>query len=167
MGFSQRQLETAKWNDYRPPEVTEWIPAAEAPPSDVKDERAAIMEYEELYSEQLVTLIHKEVPSGTRNLPEALPSVDFHFWQNKYPEFFKRKDIDEALIPAIGGYLGRMLVRQLNGRWVPRRNLDETQVVVGDRAWLPFLRAKNYMKSTQSIVDHSLTQFFRVVDRHR
>lgn len=167
MGFSQRQQETAKWNQYRPPNVTEWIPTAEALPSDVKDERAAVREYEELYVEQLLTLIHKEVPADIRNQPEALPSVDFHFWQNRYPEFFRRKDIDEALIPAIGSYIGRMIVRQLGGRWVPRRNLDETQVVVRDRAWLPFLRARNYMKSTQSIVDHSLTQFFRDIERHR
>jgi hypothetical protein len=106
------------------------------------------------------------LPADIRNRPEALPSVDFHFWQNRYPEFFARTDIDDALIPAIGGYVGRMIARHLAGRWVPRRNLDETQIVIRDRAWLPFLRARHYMKSTQSIVDHSLTQFFRVIARH-
>jgi hypothetical protein len=58
MGFSQRQRETAKWNSYRPPEVREWMPAISTPPSDAKDERAEITKYEELYAEQLVTLIH-------------------------------------------------------------------------------------------------------------
>jgi hypothetical protein len=63
------------------------MPAISTPPSDAKDERAKITKYEELYAEQLVTLI-QEVPADIRNRPEALPSFDFHFWQNRYPEFF-------------------------------------------------------------------------------
>lgn len=53
-----------------------------------------------------------------------------------------------------------MVARNLGGRWVPRRNIDEAQVVVGDRPWLPFLRARRHMQSKQSALDYSLTKFY-------
>jgi hypothetical protein len=37
--------------------------------------------------------------------------------------------------------------------------------VIGDTAFLPFLRARHYLLSTQSLLDHSLTQFYRVAAR--
>jgi hypothetical protein len=58
-------------------------------------------------------------------------------------------------------------VRQLGGQWIPRKKLEETQVRVGQRAWLPFAHAARYMRSTQALVDCSLTQLYRVAERHR
>ena len=52
------------------------------------------------------------------------------------------------------------------GRWVPRRNLDEAYVALGDRAFLPFLRARHYLQSEQSVLDYSMSQFFREAERH-
>ena len=40
-------------------------------------------------------------------------------------------------------------------------------VRVGNRAWLPFVRAWRYMRSNQSLLDYSLTQFYREAERHR
>jgi hypothetical protein len=37
---------------------------------------------------------------------------------------------------------------------------------VGERVWLPFLRAQRYMRSTQLLVDLSLTQLYRAAGRH-
>lgn len=68
-------------------------------------------------------------------------------------------------MPAAGAYLGEILVTHLGGRWVPRRDLAESQVVVGSKAWLPFLRARHRLHDRQSILDHSLTQFYRVAAR--
>ena len=49
---------------------------------------------------------------------------------------------------------------------MPRRNLNEAHVILGDRAWLPFLRARRHLQSQQSAFDYSLTQFYRVAARH-
>ncbi|WP_181791306.1 hypothetical protein [Myxococcus llanfairpwllgwyngyllgogerychwyrndrobwllllantysiliogogogochensis] len=45
--------------------------------------------------------------------------------------------------------------------------LDESLVRVGKRVWLPFLRACRYMQSRESLLEYSLTQFFKEVERHR
>jgi len=50
---------------------------------------------------------------------------------------------------------------------VPRRALEEAQVIVGDRAWLPFLRVKHYLQSRQAVIDYSLTRFMREAARFR
>lgn len=68
---------------------------------------------------------------------------------------------------AIGAYLGEVLVRNLGGRWIPRKKLEEAQVLVGNCVWLPFLRARRYMASRQALLDHSLTQLYRAAERHR
>ena len=67
----------------------------------------------------------------------------------------------------MGAYLGEVLVRHLGGQWIPRQKLEEAQVRVGQRVWLPFLRAHRYMRSRQSLLDYSLTQLYRAAERHR
>ncbi len=163
--FARRQPEIARFNRYRPPPVTEWRPAADGLPPDAPNPRAAIAEYQ-TYAEKFRALLHREARETARAVPEVLPRIDHYFWQANYPATFNRADIQSDLVPAIGALLGELLVERLGGRWVPRRNLDETEVVLGDRAWLPFLRARHYMQSKQSVLDHSLTQFFRVAARH-
>lgn len=160
--FAERQEETARLNDYHPPEVTEWRPAENQLPPDVDDVEESIDRYNGLFAEQLAALLHKDVPSVMHAGPESLPLIDYHFYHFDYPSEFDRKDIEDDLVPAIGAYLGEILCRNLGGRWVPRKNIDESQVIVGERAWLPFLRARHYLQDRQSLLDYSLTQFFHV-----
>jgi hypothetical protein len=58
-------------------------------------------------------------------------------------------------------------VHHLGGQWISRDKLMENQVLVGDRVWLPFIRAWLYLRSRQSLLDFSLTQLFREAARHR
>ncbi|ADO70274.1 hypothetical protein [Stigmatella aurantiaca] len=58
-------------------------------------------------------------------------------------------------------------MRRLGGTWVLQAKMEESQVRVGKRVWLPFLRARRYTQSCQSLLDHSLTQFFHEVERYR
>jgi len=81
--------------------------------------------------------------------------------RENFPERYRRDVLETHTAPALGAYLGGMLVRHLGGVWVPRQKLEESQVLVGQRVWLPFLRARRYMQSRQSLLDYSLTQFFR------
>ncbi len=68
---------------------------------------------------------------------------------------------------GIGAYLGQVLVRHLGGRWIPRKKLEEAQVLVGHRVWFPFARARHSMRSRQSLLDYSLTLLYLVAERHR
>jgi hypothetical protein len=163
--YAERQQQTAKLNNYRPPEVSEWRPLEELLQPDVEDVEATIDLYGGLYAEQLVALLHKEIPQVMQFGAESLALIDYHFWHFNYAEEFRREDIETDLVPAIGAYLGEVMIRHLGGCWVPQRNLDEAQVVVGNRVWLPILRARHYMQSTQSALDYSLTKFYRTAAR--
>ncbi|WP_224365393.1 hypothetical protein [Hyalangium versicolor] len=164
--ISQRQRKLAEFNAWKPPEPEEWLPADAALPPDVTDPKAACEHYS-LLAEHLVALLHTKVPSVFKQTPESLTDVDYQFWHEEFPRVFERRDIDEHAVPAVGAYLGEVLVRNLGGKWIPRKKLEEAQVRVGNRAWLPFLRAHRYMRSCQSLLDYSLTQLFRVAVHHR
>jgi hypothetical protein len=162
----ERQRKIAELNAWRPPEPEEWIPLESALPSDVEEpERAS--EYYGYRAEHLVALLHTEVPSVLEETPESLTDVDFYFWREDFPKTRLREAIDVHLMPAVGAYLGEVLVRNLGGQWIPRRNVGQAQVRVGERVWLPMLRAHRYLRSRQSLLDYSLTQLYREAERHR
>jgi hypothetical protein len=165
-GLGERQQRIAELNAYRPPEPDEWLPSSEALPCDVADVKAAQEEYGSL-AEHLVALMHTKHPSVFKATAESLTDVDFQLWLDNFPETFERQKVDEVAVPAVGAYLGEVLVRQLGGEWIPRQELKEVQVRVGRRVWFPFLRAWRYMRSSQSLLDFSLTQLFRAAERHR
>lgn len=162
--LSARQVQVARYNAWAPPEPEEWLPVAL--PADVEDVARAIDGYDDL-AEGLVALLHTRVPSVFDATPDSLTDVDEQFWVEDFPGMFPQERIDARAVPAIGAYLGQVLVRHLGGQWIPRRNLQEAQVRVGQRVWLPFLRAWRYMRQRESVLDYSLTQFFRAASRHR
>ncbi len=161
-----RQRRIAELNARQPPEPEEWRPADSALPPDVEDTARALEHYSTL-AEHLVALLHLDAPSVFKETPESLTDVDFYFWREGFPERRIRENVDTMAVPAIGAYLGEVLVRNLGGEWIPRKNLLEAQVRVGSRVWLPFVRAWNYMRSCQALLDHSLTHLYRVAERHR
>jgi hypothetical protein len=165
VSFGERQSKTAELNRYRPPEVSEWRPADQLLKSDVENLEETLDEYG-IFAEKLAALLHKEVPSVMEESPASLPLIDYHFWHFKYAEEFTREDIETDLVPAVGAYLGDVIIRNLGGHWVPRKKIDESQLVLADRVWLPFLRARRHLQSTQAALDYSLTKFYRVVERH-
>jgi hypothetical protein len=164
-GLVKQRENVERFNGYRPPPVSEWLPAAQAPAPDVDDVQRAIDTYEGLYAEQLIALFHKEVPALMKGALEALPRLDYHLWHFDWGRL-EEEEQKEALIPALGAWLGMHLVHTLGGRWVPRRKLEETTVVVGDRAWLPFLRARHALQGRDAPLDFSCSQLFRLAQRH-
>ncbi|WP_043429245.1 hypothetical protein [Cystobacter fuscus] len=162
----ERQRKIAGFNAWQPPEPEEWAPATSTLPSDVDDPEAAREHYDTL-AEHLVALLHTKAPSVFEATPESLTDADFHFWHEDFPTRHLPEAIERYAIPAVGAYLGEVLVRHLGGQWIPRRKLEEAQVLVGSRVWFPFVRARHYMRSRQSILDHSLTWLYRVAERHR
>ncbi|MBZ4336034.1 MULTISPECIES: DUF3396 domain-containing protein [unclassified Corallococcus] len=162
--ISERQQKIAELNVFQPPEPEEWLPVAL--PSDVASPAQVHSGYGDL-TEGLMAALHTKVPSILDATPESLTDLDFYFWRENFPERYKRELIDTHTAPALGAYLGGILVKRLGGTWIPRQNPEESQVRVGKRVWLPFLRARRYMASRQSLLTHSLTQFFREAERHR
>lgn len=162
----QRQRRIAELNAWRPPESGEWLPAASAEPSDVDEPAHALALYATL-AEHLVALVHAEVPSVFEGAPESLTDLDFYFWREDFPSTRSRQAIDETAVYAVGAYLGQLLVRHLGGQWIPRRQLLESQVLVGQRVWLPFLRARHLLRSRQALLDCSLTGLYREAERYR
>ncbi|WP_309243073.1 hypothetical protein, partial [Hyalangium versicolor] len=146
VAISQRQRRISELNAYQPPEPEEWLPAEAALPTDVVDTKAALEHYS-LLAEYLVALLHTQVPSVFEQTPESLTDVDFQFWVERFPEVFERNEIEQRAVPTVGAYLGQVLVRHLGGQWIPRKKLEEVQVRVGKRIWLPFMRAHRYMRS--------------------
>ncbi|HYO54729.1 hypothetical protein [Archangium sp.] len=166
VAIHERQRRIAEFNAWQLPEPEEWLPADAALPPDVEDPGRACKHYGYL-AERLVALLHTEVPSVFKGTPESLTDADFYFWSEDFPKTRLRDAIDEHAVPAIGAYLGEVLVRNLGGQWIPRKKLEEAQVLVGKRVWLPMVRAHRYMRSRQSLLDHSLTQLYRVAERYR
>ncbi|HZH75376.1 MAG TPA: hypothetical protein VEY88_05040 [Archangium sp.] len=164
--FHERQRKIAGFNAWRPPEPAEWLPADAALPSDVALPERALEQYS-LHAERLVAMLHAEVPSLVKGTPESLTDVDFYFWRDESPKRRLRELLDEHVVPAVGAYLGQVLVRELGGRWIPRQKLMEAGVLVGNRVWLPFTRAHRYLSSCESLLDYSLTQLYREAERHR
>ncbi|NRD57552.1 hypothetical protein D7Y15_37665 [Corallococcus sp. AB030] len=162
--ISERQRKIAELNAFRPPVPEEWLPVAH--PSDVANPERVLESYGDL-SEGLVAGLHTKVPTIMDETPESLTDLDFYFWRESFPERYERHLIDGHTAPALGAYLGDVLVRRLGGTWVLRQKMEESQVRVGKRVWLPFLRARRYMQSRQSLLDYSLTQFFLEAERYR
>jgi hypothetical protein len=162
----ERQRRIAELNAWKPPEPEEWLPADTAPPSDAKNPERALAQYS-LHAEHLVVILHTEVPSVFKATPESLMEADFYFWREDFPRTRLREVLDEHVVPAVGAYLGQVLVHHLGGRWIPREKLMEAGVLVGNRVWLPFVRAHRYMSSCESLLDYSLTQLYREAERHR
>jgi hypothetical protein len=166
LAIHERQQKIHEFNSYQPPEPDEWRPADSALPPDVENPERAREHYSYL-AELLVALLHTHVPSVFDATPESLTDVDYQLWHEDFPSVFERENIDARAVPAIGAYLGEVLVRHLGGQWIPRQKLEEVQVLVGNRVWLPFVRAWRYMRTCQSLLDSSLTQLYRVAARHR
>lgn len=162
-----RQRETARFNHLRPT-VTEWLPLEKARRSDYVNVHAAIKEYG-VYAELLqhAPWSWVEIPGLKSGGPPSLTALDCHFWQYEYGKDMKRENLEATLIPGVGSYLGELMVNELGGRWVPRQNRDEAYVVIGDRAWLPFLRARHCLGADREcVLNYSLTKFYREAERY-
>ncbi|HEV8324165.1 MAG TPA: hypothetical protein VG389_21280 [Myxococcota bacterium] len=148
-----------------PPEPDEWRPASALLPPDV-DEAEAIRSYDAA-AEDLIIGLGDDIEGLTGERRAALAAIDAHSQRVDYWQRQTKAQLEELLLTGLGAYLGFLLVRHLGGRWAPRRNLDESQVVVGDRAWLPFLRARRFLQSRRDAAAHPLVAFYAAAERSR
>lgn len=160
--IARRNRKAAELNRYRPPEVTEFrrLPPGGglAPDADLRDAL-------ETDAETLVALLHAEVPEVARDSGGALPHIDAFFWRTGLVNRRSQTWVDGVLVPSLGAYLGTLLVEELGGRWIAGARPDQSSVALGDRAWLPFERARNFVTSHRSAIDYSMTKFFQAARR--
>lgn len=165
VAISWRQRKIAELNAYRPPEPEEWLPASAALVSDVRGEDATLQRYVELAG-RLYDFLFGAVKSISDATPGSLTELDIYFLSNNFLAH-ALPEVLEHMVPSIGAHLGQVLAKNLGGHWIPRKKLEESQVRVGNRVWLPFVRARHYLRSQQTVIDYSLTQLYRVAERHR
>jgi hypothetical protein len=162
--LSTRRREIERYNRYRPPPASEWLPAHQVH-TDVDDPARKIAFYKE-QAESLMALLLPLIPSILSKEPGSIVEVDDYVGRERWAEFKEHMAPDkrDRLVPMLGGYLGELLVKHLAGQWVPRRSLLETAVVLGSRAWLPFLRAHHLLQVPNNALgkslDFTLSQFF-------
>ena len=161
--IDQRPRRITELNAYRPPPVDEWLPREALKPSDVPNQARRAAE-PPTTSNYLIQEVVRKLKKPVQDSPEILPSVDFLMWYSSYPGI--EPMYLTSYIRNAGWLLGDLLVRHLGGTWVPRRIPEECQVLLGDRVYLPLLRARHCLESDQSIIDHSLNQFYREAERH-
>lgn len=96
----------------------------------------------------------------------SLSAMDRLFFFKAVTLGFADPDGARALWEGVGAMLGSALVDQLGGRWIPRDRLEEAAVVIGDRAWLPWRRARLFLQSPNAALEYSLTKFYKVAQRY-
>jgi hypothetical protein len=159
-GLSTLRKEIERYNHYRPPPVTEGRPAAEVH-SDAEDPARKIAFFE-VQAEGLIAVLHTQIDSVLGQEPGSIIEVDDYVMRERWAasqEYMPQSKRDR-LVPMLGAYLGELLIKHLGGRWVPRRSLLESAVVVGPRAWLPFLRAHHLLQAPDAPLDFTLSQLF-------
>jgi hypothetical protein len=145
--------------------VTEWRPAKEALPSDVDDVAAAVAHHHS-EAENFISGFHEQIEDLIAGDVDSLPRIDQHFLASDYWREHDAAMLERLFVPRLGAYLGTIVERRAGGRWMPRRLLEESQLIAGDRAWLPFLRVKRFVQSRQAAAEFCLARFFDEVERH-
>jgi hypothetical protein len=161
-GKVNRGAEIERLNAYKVPPVVE---VSDPPLPSQGDAKAAVEAYDDR-AEQLIALLRKQVPDIETFEPRVLPLIDYWCWNFSFAAY-DRKDVENDLVPALGAYVALVMIKHLGGTLVPRKKLDESQVVIGGRAYLPFLRARHALATREAQLDYSMTQLIEVAKRSR
>jgi hypothetical protein len=145
-------------------EPSEWRPSEEALASDVDDPDAASDRYSD-DAEDFIAGFHADIEGLTRETADSFRHIDEYLLMRDYWHDDPPGQAIALLVPAIGAYVGTVMVNKLDGRWVSRRNPDETAVIVGDRAWHPFLRVRRMFASPNAMLAHPLSLFYEAAAR--
>jgi hypothetical protein len=161
-GKVRRAAEIERLNAYKVPPVTE---VSDSPLPAQGDAKAAADDYDDR-AEQLIALLRKQVPDIETFEPRIVPLIDYRCWKFGFAGY-DRNDVENDLVPALGAYVALVMIKNLGGTLVPRKKLDESQVVIGGRAYLPFLRARHALATREAQLDYSMTQLIEVAKRSR
>lgn len=89
-------------------------------------------------AEMLVVFLHGEVNEASEYSRAALEAIDRHFKQHPQQKEYKPEHLNQEFLPALGAYLGEVLVRGLKAKWVKREPLPQSTLKHGDTEVSPF-----------------------------
>jgi len=107
----------------------------------------------ELLAEAVVVYYHGDLHEVFGYSRSALQALDAHFAHHPPREEFKREFLAADLIPAIGAYLGKVVTRELGGKWLLRDPIMRSTVVSGHTERNPFLDAYSVVMEGNRLVD--------------
>jgi hypothetical protein len=111
-------------------------------------------------AEMLRVYLHEEVQNLASYSRQALECLDLYFSQHAQATEYNTDHLMKEFIPALGAYLGQVVVEQLGGKWIVREPLMRSVVVVAERELRPFRHA--YQCIYQGV---SLTTFYEEAQR--
>ena len=89
-------------------------------------------------AEMLRVYLHDEVQNLASYSRQALKSLDSYFSQHSQVNEYNTDHLMKEFIPALGAYLGKVVVEELRGKWIAREPLMRSVVVVAGRELHPF-----------------------------
>ncbi|MCA9640848.1 MAG: hypothetical protein H6718_05830 [Polyangiaceae bacterium] len=161
----------SRLRNFRPPPIVEQGPLDELEaPSRAADERISdYVRWSESFREFMLRQCKRNTKSPLARAvrfgePEVLPRFEAYNWV--YPFGRQAVFVNPRLEVQLGAYLGCLIVDQFRGEWAPGLTTDDTAVVVGGRAWYPFLRARNYLvgRTRAQLLRYSLYYFYRTIE---
>ena len=89
-------------------------------------------------AEMLVVFLQGEVDEAWKYSRAALEAIDAHFAAHPQTIEYKPEHLQQEFLPALGAYVGEVLVRNLKAKWVEREPLPRSTVKLGDAEVSPF-----------------------------
>jgi hypothetical protein len=89
-------------------------------------------------AEMLVVFLQGEVNEAGDYSRAALEAIDEHFAKHPQRKEYKPEHLNKEFLPALGAYLGEVLVRNVKAKWVEREPLPKSTVKHGDTEVSPF-----------------------------
>ncbi|HEX9988124.1 MAG TPA: hypothetical protein VGE45_06545 [Chloroflexia bacterium] len=87
---------------------------------------------------QFVALMHMEVKEVFGQSRAALKALDKYFARHPQKEEYKPEHLLKEFIPALGGYLGEVLIKELGGKWQVKKPVLKSVVKLKGAEIAPF-----------------------------
>lgn len=104
-------------------------------------------------AEAIVVYFHSDLNEVFGYSLSALRALDAHFSQHPPRYEFKQEFLDADLIPALGAYLGKVLARELGGRWLMRDPIMKSTVIKERNERNPFRDAYSVIMEGKHLVE--------------
>lgn len=89
-------------------------------------------------AENIVVYFHGKVPEVFDSSRDSLQALDEYFAAHPQVVEYTREHLFKELIPALGSYLGAVLVKRLGGKWIKRQPILKSSVKVKTMELAPF-----------------------------
>jgi hypothetical protein len=104
-------------------------------------------------AEQFVVFLHSDVKEVFSYSRSALEAVTTYFAEHPQRLEYKEEHLNKEFIPALGAYLGEVLVRELGGEWVRREPVLKSTVRINGKEISTFRFAHQVVYEDKKVLD--------------